>query len=80
MKNAALMTVPSTAAPATVGSQELVEPVVGELFERLKNGHSLRSIAADFRLRGIRSRQGAVFSPQFLKHGPQTYAQLPGWL
>lgn len=41
--------------------------VVRELFDRLHKGHSLRSIAADFEQRGIRTRTGLVFSPQHLR-------------
>jgi DNA invertase Pin-like site-specific DNA recombinase len=42
-------------------------PVIRELFERVKAGHSLRSIALDFERRGVRSRTGKVFSPQHLR-------------
>jgi DNA invertase Pin-like site-specific DNA recombinase len=42
-------------------------PVIRELFERVKSGHSLRSIARDFEGRGIRTRSGKVFSPQHLR-------------
>ena len=42
-------------------------PVVRELFDRVRSGHSLRSIAADFEARGIRTRTGKVFSPQHLR-------------
>jgi DNA invertase Pin-like site-specific DNA recombinase len=42
-------------------------PVVRELFDRVKAGHSLRSIALDFERRGIRTRSGKVFSPQHLR-------------
>ena len=41
--------------------------VIRELFARIKSGHSLRSIAADFEARGIRTRTGRVFSPQHLR-------------
>jgi hypothetical protein len=41
--------------------------VIRELFDRFRKGHSLRSIAADFEQRGIRSRTGKVFSPQYLR-------------
>lgn len=41
--------------------------VIRELFARLHKGHSLRSIAADFEARGVRSRTGKVFSPQYLR-------------
>ena len=42
-------------------------PVVQELFSRVLAGHSLRSIAKDFKLRGIRSRNGYVHSSQMLR-------------
>ena len=42
-------------------------PVIRELFERVKSGHSLRSIARDFERRGINTRSGKVFSPQHLR-------------
>jgi site-specific DNA recombinase len=42
-------------------------PVVRELFDRVRSGDSLRSIAADFEARGIRTRTGKVFSPQHLR-------------
>jgi site-specific DNA recombinase len=42
-------------------------PVIRELFERVRSGHSLRSIARDFERRGIRTRSGKVFSPQHLR-------------
>jgi DNA invertase Pin-like site-specific DNA recombinase len=41
--------------------------VVRELFHRLRNGHSLKSIARDFEARGVRTRAGAVFTPQNLR-------------
>ena len=41
--------------------------VIGELFDRVKAGHSLRSIALNFEARGIRTRTGKVFSPQHLR-------------
>jgi site-specific DNA recombinase len=42
-------------------------PVIRELFDRVKAGHSLRSIALDFQARGIRTRTGKIFSPQHLR-------------
>jgi DNA invertase Pin-like site-specific DNA recombinase len=42
-------------------------PVIRELFDRVKGGHSLRSIARDFEERGVRTRTGKVFSPQHLR-------------
>jgi DNA invertase Pin-like site-specific DNA recombinase len=49
---------------------QLAEPVeaavVSELFERLRKGHSLRSIAGDFLRRGVRTRTGKPFTPQHL--------------
>jgi site-specific DNA recombinase len=42
-------------------------PVIRELFDRVKSGHSLRSIALDFERRGVRTRSGKVFSPQHLR-------------
>ena len=41
--------------------------VIRELFDRVGRGHSIRSIAADFEQRGLRSRSGKVFSPQYLR-------------
>ena len=41
--------------------------VIRELFDRVKAGHSLRSIALDFEARGIRTRTSKVFSPQHLR-------------
>jgi site-specific DNA recombinase len=41
--------------------------VIRELFERVKSGHSLRSIAADFEARGLRTRSGKLFSAQHLR-------------
>jgi DNA invertase Pin-like site-specific DNA recombinase len=41
--------------------------VIRELFDRIKSGHSLRSIAADFEARGIRTRTGKPFSAQHLR-------------
>jgi site-specific DNA recombinase len=42
-------------------------PVIRELFERVKAGHSLRSIALDWEARGIRTRTGKIFTPQHLR-------------
>ena len=42
-------------------------PVIRELFERVKAGHSLRSIALDWETRGIRTRTGKIFTPQHLR-------------
>jgi site-specific DNA recombinase len=42
-------------------------PVIRELFDRVKSGHSLRSIALDFEARGIRSRTGKIFTPPHLR-------------
>jgi site-specific DNA recombinase len=41
--------------------------MIRELFDRVKAGHSLRSIALDFQARGFRTRTGKVFSPQHLR-------------
>jgi DNA invertase Pin-like site-specific DNA recombinase len=41
--------------------------VVRELFDRLRRGHSLRSIAMDFDARGQRTRTGKPFSSQHLR-------------
>lgn len=41
--------------------------VVAELYRRLVQGHSLRSIARDFERRGIRTRSGLVWSSQHLR-------------
>jgi DNA invertase Pin-like site-specific DNA recombinase len=42
-------------------------PVVRELFDRIKAGHSLRSIALDFQARGVRTRSGKVFVSAHLR-------------
>jgi DNA invertase Pin-like site-specific DNA recombinase len=42
-------------------------PVIRELFERIKSGHSLRSIARDWEARGIRTRTDKIFTPQHLR-------------
>lgn len=41
--------------------------VVRELYERIRRGHSLRGIAADFAGRGVRTRSGKPFSAQHLR-------------
>lgn len=41
--------------------------VVVELYERVDVGHSFRGIANDFEARGIRRRDGKVFSPTYLR-------------
>jgi DNA invertase Pin-like site-specific DNA recombinase len=48
--------------------------VIRELFDRIKSGHSLRSISLDFEARGIRTRTGKVFSPQHLRVLGTTWA------
>jgi site-specific DNA recombinase len=42
--------------------------VIRELFERVRKGHSIRSIAADFEARGVRSRAGKTFTAAYLRH------------
>jgi DNA invertase Pin-like site-specific DNA recombinase len=42
-------------------------PVIRELFERIKSGHSLRSISLDWEARGIRTRTDKIFTPQHLR-------------
>jgi site-specific DNA recombinase len=42
-------------------------PIIRELFERVRAGHSLRSIALDWEKRGVRSRSGKVFVPSHLR-------------
>ncbi|GII97327.1 recombinase family protein [Sinosporangium siamense] len=42
-------------------------PVIRELFERLRNGHSFKSITRDFAARGIVNRKGQPFSHQHLR-------------
>jgi site-specific DNA recombinase len=42
-------------------------PVIRELFERIKSGHSLRSIALDWEERVIRTRTDKIFTPQHLR-------------
>jgi DNA invertase Pin-like site-specific DNA recombinase len=41
--------------------------VIRELFERIKAGHSLRSIARDWEARGVHTRTGKVFVPSHLR-------------
>jgi DNA invertase Pin-like site-specific DNA recombinase len=41
--------------------------VVVELFRRISQGQSIRAVAKDFEARGIRSRQGRVFTEQNLR-------------
>lgn len=41
--------------------------VVMELFDRLRHGHSLKAIARDFDIRGIRTRSGKAFDAQHLR-------------
>lgn len=43
-------------------------PVIEELFERLRKGHSLKLIARDFAGRGIVNKRGRPFSPQHLRN------------
>jgi site-specific DNA recombinase len=45
----------------------LEAPVIRELFERVKSGHSLRSISLDWEARGIRTRTDKIFTPQHLR-------------
>lgn len=56
--------------------------MIRELFERVKSGHSLPSIALDFERHGIRTRSGKTFSPQHLRVLATTaaYAGLRGFL
>ena len=42
-------------------------PVVQEIFKRIKNRESLKSIVRDFEARGIRTRNGIVMSTQFIR-------------
>jgi site-specific DNA recombinase len=42
-------------------------PVIRELYDRLRKGHSLRSIAIDFATREVRTRTGKPFSAQHLR-------------
>ena len=54
---------------ALVG-QDVYEPeakIVRELYDRLRQGHSLRSIARDFAAKGYASRTGTAFSAQTLR-------------
>ena len=51
-------------------AQEPHEPeaaVIRELYDRLRKGHTLRAIAADFESHGVRTRTGKVFSQQHLR-------------
>jgi site-specific DNA recombinase len=58
------------APPKLVGQEADPDesPVIAELFERLQAGHSLRGIAVDYEARGIRRRDGGVFSQQHLRN------------
>jgi len=42
-------------------------PVVREVYDRLRRGHSLRSIAIDFDTRGVRTRTGKPLTAQHLR-------------
>lgn len=42
-------------------------PVMVELFDRLRRGHSFRAIARDFEARGIVNRSGTPFAPAHLR-------------
>jgi site-specific DNA recombinase len=42
-------------------------PIVRELFDRLRQGHSLKSIARDFAARGITNQSAKPFTPQHLR-------------
>ena len=46
---------------------EAEAPVVRELLARLRQGHSLKSVARDFEARGIRTRSGKVFTAEHLR-------------
>jgi site-specific DNA recombinase len=48
-------------------SDPVEKPVVVEIFTRIRDGHSLRSIAIDFEARGIRTRTGKLFDAQHLR-------------
>lgn len=41
--------------------------IVRELYDRIRRGHSLRSIAHDFERRGVRGRSGTILSPAQLR-------------
>lgn len=58
---------PATGRLAAEVAERAEAKVVRELFKRLYAGHSLRSIAADFGERGIRTRSDLVFSAQHLR-------------
>ncbi|GDY33235.1 recombinase family protein [Gandjariella thermophila] len=49
------------------GSHPDEAPIIRELFERLRQGHSLRTIQRDFAARGIQNRSGRPFSSQHLR-------------
>ncbi len=42
-------------------------PVVAELYDRLRQGHSLKAIARDFDARDIRTRTGRAWTPEHLR-------------
>ena len=58
---------PATGRLAGQEKEPVEAAVVAELFDRLERGHSLRAIARDFEIRGVRSRTGKVFSAQHLR-------------
>jgi DNA invertase Pin-like site-specific DNA recombinase len=59
-------------------TERVIEPSeaanVRELFARLRQGHSLRSIERDWDARGIRTRSGRRFSAQYLRYLAMTAA------
>ncbi|MGH4007847.1 MAG: recombinase family protein [Pseudonocardiaceae bacterium] len=58
---------PQTRAFLAQEPQPAEAAVVAELYRRLIQGHSLRSIARDFEGRGVRTRSGLVWSAQALR-------------
>jgi site-specific DNA recombinase len=65
---------PQTRQLVAQEEEEAEAAMVRELFDRLLAGHSLRSIAADFKARGergepgFRTRSGSLWWPQSLRH------------
>lgn len=58
---------PRTGRLATWEPDPVEAPVVVELFERIKRGHSLRGVAKDFDGRGIVNRSGRPFTAPHLR-------------
>ena len=58
---------PVTGRLVTQDPEQTEAAVVGELFDRVTKGHSLKAVARDFEQRGIRARSGKVFHAATLR-------------